>query len=427
MRILVFTINYTPEATGFAPHVAGACEYLASRGHAVTVITGFPFAPRWKRFEAYRGRFIAKARINGVTVWRVTHFIPRRAASVLQRLLMEASFCLTSLFLVPVWVRARFDLIWYVGAQPSIAMLARFTAAILRVPYVVNIQDLATDAARDVGIVRRRFLLRWLRRFEFAAYRKAAAAMVLSRSFRDALVEEGYSADRVHIIRSPIDTEAIRPVPRDPSFRSEAGVADDDFVVLFAGSMGLKQGLSNVIEAARLLRAEHADVKWILVGDGEQAAALRARIAELVLTNHVRMMPLQDSAMMAAMFAAADLLLLNQVGAVKDTVVPSKLLTYMAAGKAILASVNAQSQGAAILNEAGGGIIIPPDDPHALARAVVAAKQSDSLAAMGARDRAYAEEHFDQRKVFAELEDVLDNAITARPPLHTVAASGTST
>ena len=109
---------------------------------------------------------------------------------------------------------------------------------------------------------------------------------------------------------------------------------------------------------------------------------------------------------MSRMFADADVLVLNQIGAMKDTVIPSKLLTYMAAGRPVLAAVNPTSQAAEIVRDADGGILVAPDDPAALAEGArrLAAAPPDALGACGARNRAYAERHFDQRAVVAAHE-----------------------
>jgi glycosyltransferase involved in cell wall biosynthesis len=109
------------------------------------------------------------------------------------------------------------------------------------------------------------------------------------------------------------------------------------------------------------------------------------------------------------MFAAADVLLLNQLSTVTNTVIPSKLLTYMAAGRPVLAAVNANSQGAEILREADGGILVAPEDPEALSAAArwFMTQSGETLAAFAARNRAYAEKHFDQRKIVAAHEEFM--------------------
>lgn len=417
MNILVLSINYSPEPTGFAPHVAILCEDLARKGHEVMVLTGFPFAPYWSRWPEYKGRFLTREHINGVQVVRVAHYIPRRAGKMLQRLLMEGSFCLMALCLSLTKVASSWDLILYVGAQPSIAMLAKWLACVRNIPYVINIQDLAAQAAAGVGIVKAPWLVRILDRFEYSAYGCASGAIVLCEAFRSALIAHGYPTERIRVIRSPVDVEMIRPVLPDPAFRNKLHLALDDFVVLYSGSMGLKQGLATVVEAARLLKASCPVVKWVLVGDGELKPVLYGLIARYNLGEQIRLLPFQSEADMSTMFSSADVLLLNQLSSVKDTVMPSKLLTYMTAGRGVLAAVSPSSQAAKLLNEAQGGLLVKPEDPGALAHAVMQLQAAPySLVEIGRRNRKYAEENFDQRMVVAAQEAFLLEIAVNTPP-----------
>ena len=414
-RIFIATLNYAPEPTGFAPRVTALAEHLAGRGHDVHVFTGFAFTPEWRRRPEDRGRLCSTDARGGVTVHRATHFIPRRPSSAVQRIAMEGSFGLFH-FTTMVWALLRVgtpDVVIYHGAQPAIAMLARAVASLAGCPYVVNITDLAAQLGRDVGIVGRR-LYPVLDAIEFSAYRGAAGANVLCPSFADALVEHGYPADRIRIARDPIDIESVRPVDRDDRFRTRYDIPADAFVVLHAGSMGRKQGLLNIVAAAA--RIHGSRICWVLVGEGETKHELLDAVRARELERTVRFVPFQRDDEMAAMFAAADALLLNQLRGVKDTVIPSKLLTYMAAGRPVLAAVNPGSQAADIIRDADGGAIVAPEDPHALAAGAerIAALPPDALAAMGARNRAYAEAHFDQRKILAAHEDFLLKTIRRR-------------
>jgi colanic acid biosynthesis glycosyl transferase WcaI len=410
-RLFIISINYAPEPTGFAPHAAALAAHLAARGHEVSVFSGFPFAPQWRRRAQDQGQLFRTERKDGATVYRLTHFIPRRPSSALQRILMEGTFSLSAL---PATIAAalrtgRPDALLYIGAQPAIAMLTRVIATLFGRPYFVNVNDLAARAALDVGIVAGP-LYRLLDTFEFAAYRGAAGASVLCRAFEDALVEHGYPGDRIRLIRSPIDIEQIRPVADDGAFRRQFDIPADACVVLHAGSMGRKQGLLNVVHAAGLTAGTR--VCWVFVGDGEDKASLVAATNAAGLGQSVRFLPFQDDDQIARMFAAADVLLLNQLRAVKDTVIPSKLLTYMSAGRPVLAAVNASSQGAEILREADGGRLIAPEDPAALADAAkwFMTLPPEQHRAFGARNRAYAEAHFDQRKILAAHEDFMFGA-----------------
>ena len=410
-RLFIISINYAPEPTGFAPHAAALAAFLAQRGHDVSVFTGFPFAPAWKRRAEDRGQFVRTERTDGATVHRLTHFIPRRPSSAAQRIVMEGTF---SLLALPAAIAAamrggRPDALLYIGAQPALAMLTRAIAALFTRPYFVNVNDLAARAALDVGIVAGP-LYKVLDTFEFAAYRGAAGASVLCRAFEDALVEHGYPGERIRLIRSPIDIEQIRPVVSDGSFRRRYEISPDACVILHAGSMGKKQGLMNVVDAAAADRSGR--VRWVFVGDGEDKTALVEAVKQRSLEERVRFVPFQRDDELAAMFAAADVLLLNQLRTVKDTVIPSKLLTYMSAGRPVIAAVNASSQGAEILREADGGRLVAPEDPQALAAAAAwfVALPPEQRTAYGRRNRAYAEAHFDQRKILAAHEEFMFGA-----------------
>src|SRR6185503_5477781 len=122
---------------------------------------------------------------------------PRRPGAMLQRLLMEGSFVLMALASLGKTQQAPWDVIVYCGAQPSLAMLVRGLAAWSGVPYVISIQDLAAQAASDVGIVKHPLITKTLERFEYSAYRGAAQAFVLCQAFSDALVAHGYPCEAI--------------------------------------------------------------------------------------------------------------------------------------------------------------------------------------------------------------------------------------
>src|SRR5436190_3594198 len=96
-RLFIFSLNYAPEPTGFAPHSAAMAEHFVRRGHEVVVFTGFPFAPYWRRAPGYQRQLAATEQTHGVTVRRFAHFIPRRPSSAVQRCLMEATFSVAAL------------------------------------------------------------------------------------------------------------------------------------------------------------------------------------------------------------------------------------------------------------------------------------------------------------------------------------------
>jgi colanic acid biosynthesis glycosyl transferase WcaI len=408
VRLLVLSLNYAPEQTGFSQHVAGLARHMVSKGHQVDVWTGFPFAPTWRRWPEYRGRLVSREDDSGVRVTRLTHYIPRQPRQAVRRMFMEASF---SLALLATWVLSggrRWDVVMYIGAQPSVSWVARIIAAWHRIPYTVGINDLASAAASDVGVVRSSTWVKFLEKVEYAGYLPAAGATVLCEGFREALVAHGYAPERIHVIRSPINTSAIRPNTDGSPFRAANGIGKDEFVVLWSGSMGVKQDLMTPVNAAALLRDTHPPVRWVFVGDGELKPQLLHAIQERKVSDRVTVLPLQPESGMSTMYGAADVLLLSQLQTMRNSVIPSKLLTYMAAGKPVLAAVDEESEGAAILRAVRGGVIVAPEDPRALAEGVLCLMNDDQHRIQaGNRNRRRAEEEFDSQRVWAQHEAFL--------------------
>lgn len=417
MGILFFSINYLPEQSGFAPHVAAICEHIAKKNNVVHVITGFPFSPHWKRWDGYKRQLSKSEEIKGVIVHRLTHFIPRNPGSLLQRVIMEGSFCIHSIIYFILFNFNELDLIVYVGAQPSIAFLCRILSRILGIPYVVEINDIASQAASDVKIIKFNFLFKLMSMFEFSAYNKADGAIVLCSAFKDVLIKHGYqNSEMIKIIRSPVNLNIVRITKPSGFLRSKLGIKQNEFIILHAGSMGLKQGLMNVINAAVILKEKRSDVKWVLIGDGETKKIIQSHIEKMSLQSDVFILPFQEEKFLADIFADSDVLLLNQIKNMKDSVIPSKLLTYMAAGKSVLAAVNPESQGANILEESHGGMIVEPENPNAMAQAVILlmGRHASDLKQMGARNREYAEKNFDQNKIVVEHSDFFEQIINSK-------------
>src|SRR3974390_1073676 len=344
MRILVIGINYAPECISVGPFTTGLCEALASSGHQISVVTAFPYYPQWRVWDGYRGSVYRRELINGVTVQRVTHYVPKRASTLWQRLAYDFSFTLTSL--MAGLASGNYDLVYCSCPPPTVALTAWILAAIKGVPHVIKLTDLASDAALATGIMREGLLTKAARALERFMYRRADKVVCLCGAFVDKLISRGVDPHKITLIPDWGDTEGVVPLSGDTRFRAANQIPFDKFVVLHSGNMGKKQNLMNVIDAAELSR-DDPGLLWLLVGEGEERELLVSEIARRKLDN-VQMLPLQPSEFMGPMFAGADLLLLNQTPAMKDAVIPSKLLTYMPAGRCILAAANPPSEAAPI-------------------------------------------------------------------------------
>ena len=399
MRVAMLGINYRPEETGIAVFNTGRCEYLAERGHDVTMFTGFPYYPRWRVPDAYRGRLVAEETRRGVRIVRSWLYVPGEVTT-LRRMIHEASFVASAT--LRAFAGRRPDLLVTVSPPLGLALSSVLLKRRWGVPYVFHVPDLQPDAAVDLGMIRAGRLVRLLYRVERLAYQHAALVSTLTPAMRSRIVAKGIPAEKVALFPDWADP-ALFDLPLAGAARDvrQALGLDDRLLVVHAGNMGVKQGLEVVLGAAA---GADRDVSWVLVGDGAVRPALEREAAARGLPS-VRFLPLQPEATFLELLATTDVALVTQQRTVADIVFPSKILTLLAAGRPTVASVGASSEVARVVREAGAGLVVPPEDPAALRDAVRRLRDDPGARArMGAAGRAYARVHWDRTRILPAME-----------------------
>src|SRR5262245_26805681 len=194
MRVAMLGINYRPEETGIAVFNTGRCEYLADRGHEVTMFTGFPYYPRWRVPETYRGRIGAEETRHGVRVVRSWLYVPGRVTT-LRRMVHEASFVASAT--LRAVASSRPDLLVTVSPPLGLALASVLLKRRWGVPYVFHVPDLQPDAAVDLGMLRAGRLVRLLYWVERLAYRHATLVSTLTPAMRSRIVAKGIPGEKV--------------------------------------------------------------------------------------------------------------------------------------------------------------------------------------------------------------------------------------
>ena len=399
LRVLVSTSYYWPEEAGSAPYLTGLAEHLSARGDDVVVATGFAHYPDWR--SGAHGRLAASETHNGVKVVRRWHYVPH-TQSAAQRAAYELSLLASgSTILLRRW---RPDVV--IGTCPSLAggLLARAAARRYGAPYGIVFQDLMGRAAAQSGVSGGARVAGLVQGAELKVARAANGVGIIAENFREYLEEGGVGSERIFRLRNW--THRVEPVEPRERTRERHGWAADEFVCLHGGNMGQKQGLDNVLNAAALL--DEAAVRVALVGDGNDRARLERDAASRRLVN-VQFIGMQQPGKWEAMLEAADLLIVNQRASVTDMSLPSKLTSYFAAGRPIVAAASAESETAEEMSAAGAGIVVPPDDQAAMRDAIFALKDDRALAAqLAASAKAYAESTLSARAALAGYDRFVD-------------------
>ena len=401
MRVLIIGINYRPEPTGIGPYTAGLAEHLAARGDEVTVLTGLPSYPGWRLMRGTPRRLLATERLDGVTVLRAAHYIPSSQTAA-KRALYEGTFGLTGL--LASLRLGRPDAI--LGVVPSLSggILARLTGQRLRAPYGLLFQDLMGPAASQSGIAGGGAVARVTSAAEGWVAVGARAIGVITDAFTPYLASLGVRPERIHPV--PNWARLTAPSLDRAALRRRLGWPEDRQVVLHAGNMGSKQGLEQVVEAARVAADRDEPVRFVLAGGGNQAARLRAA-AEAVPTLDV--LPVQPDGLHASLLAAADVLLLSERPTQESMSLPSKLASYLAACRPVVAAVPVGGASAREIERSGGGLLVPAGQPEAIHAALARLRAEPDLAsALGAAGRAYADAHLSEAAGLARAARFVD-------------------
>ena len=402
MNLLTVSLHYAPEATGNAPYTTGLAEHLVRRGHAVTVLTGFPSYPMLDANEPNRGTLWRRETIRGVDVRRRWHYASPRQ-SLMGRALSEGGFLLSGLSAMTF---PRPDAV--LGVIPSLSggLLARLLAQRFGVPYGLIFQDLMGQAADQGGVSGARMASSPVRAAERWAARGAAAVGVIAEGFRPHIESFGVEAGRIHRLRNW--THIAQPAVGRTATRERLGLPADAVVCMHAGNMGYKQDLDNVVECARLAAASVPTLLFLLVGDGNRRAHLEALAARYKLRN-LRFLPIQPEDFFPSVLAAADVLLINQRAGVTDMSLPSKLTSYFAVGRPVVAAAEATSEAAHEIEASGGGLVVPADEPRALLGALQQLADRAALAErLGRAGKAWATAKLSPTSALRDHERFLD-------------------
>ncbi len=371
MHILFLTDNFPPEVNAPASRTYEHCREWIRSGHRVTVVTCFPNFPTGKVYQGYRNRPWRWEEMDGIRVLRVWSYISANQGFI-KRTLDYVSYMVSASLAAP-WVRKP-DVVIGTSPQFFTVCAAWLVSRLRRVPFVFELRDLWPESIKAVGAMKDSLLIRFLEKLELFLYRKAAAVISVTRSFRDILIERGIEADKIHVVTNGLDPGRFRPMAKDRELLKEHRL-EGRFVAGYIGTHGLAHCLETLLEAARQIASspEGGDVSFLFLGDGANKSALVARSAEIGLENVVFL----DSVPKSEVVRYWSLLDVSVIHLKKTelfrTVIPSKIFESIGMELPILLGV--QGESADIVRSTGVGDLFEPENAAELGRKILALKQ----------------------------------------------------
>ena len=407
-RVLMLTLIFSPDGVSTAQIMTELALGLRDCGHDVTVITATPHynmdAEMLSKqpLRKYYGGLLYRSEIEGLEVLHVP--VRKKGSRILSRILDHLSFHTLST-VIGLLLAGKQDLIFAPTPPLTIGLNAWLLSLMKRAPFVYNVQEIFPEVAKDLNLLKNKRLYRFLEGVERFTYSRAVMTVVISEWFRRNLLEKGVEPEKVQVIPNFVDTDFIMPYERDNNF-SRLHSLDGKFVVLFAGNIGLSQGFETIIAAAEQL-AHIEDIQFLIVGDGARRTWLQEELSKR-RTKNITILPYQPRSLVPLIYATSDLCLVPLRKGIAGTTFPSKIYTIMAAGRPALASADKDSELAWLVENAGCGFLVRPENSEEMVEAILEAfRDREHLRTMGANGRDYVEKNYSINAVVSKYDELI--------------------
>lgn len=382
LRITIIGINYFPENTGIAPYTTGLANALAANNFEITVITALPHYPSWSVRPEDRSLLGLNVE-EGVHIKRVSHYVPNRPVFLL-RFLSEITFGVKST--ISKWNNPDVLILISPGLFSTAIATLRAKFSLKKIKVVFWAQDLygaglSQLKGRSISSI-------LLSKLEQKLLSSGELTVFPHSLFIDSLVAPAKSRNKTNFSVVKNWSHISEPSTTNFDVGARKLYFNDNFTVLHTGNMGAKQGLENVINAAKLAEEKQLPINFVLMGDGAERSHLEALSVGL---SNIKVVPPVPSEEYVNLLSASDVLLLNELPGVSTMSIPSKLTSYFFAGKPVVAATSLNGTSSEEIHAAAAGIVVPAGDPIALLNAVNELRSTPDLAvAFGKSGKNYA-------------------------------------
>lgn len=394
MKTLIVSQYFWPENF----RINSLAAALSDKGIEIEVLTGQPNYPEGEIFVGYKAWKCITEKYQRMLVHRVP--LVARGQGALSLALNYLSFVFSALLLAPWMLRGKkFDLVFVYAPSPILqAIPAIFLGWIKRAPVILWVQDLWPESMEATGYVTNRYALRAIEAVVRFIYRRTDLLLVQSPAFISPVLR---------LAPGKIVKYYPNSVDEEPSGSSELNLPDvpglgEAFTVLFAGNIGNAQAVEVIIEAATLLK-ERSDIRFVILGEGSRRNWMLQMAAQRNLANVYLPGRFPVETMPGLMQKASVLLVTLADRDIFRATIPSKVQTYLAAGRPIVACLN--GVGADVVREAGAGFAVPAEDARALAEAIVRLYEMppEERDALGENGRKFCDAHFSRDLLVNQL------------------------
>jgi len=400
LKILFLTQYFPPEVGAPQNRIYELAKLLVKRGHQVTVLTGMPNYPAYEIFEGYKGKLTHKEEMEGIKVVRTWLYVTKNTGFI-PRLMNYFSFTFSSV-LLGGWFVGKHDIVLIESPPLFLGASGYLLSKLKRAKFIFNVSDLWPESAIKLGILNSNLLIKlstWLEEF---SYRKSSLITGQTQGIIEDIERRGFK--NTFLLTNGTDTNFFTRNNRSEELRKEWNISNK-FAVVYAGIIGIAQGLDLILEAADLVR-DHQEIQFLLVGEGPEKKRLIEKAQKMGLQN-ISFIPLQAKKDMPRIIASMDATIvpLKRLELFKGAL-PSKMFEALASELPIILAVEGEAQ--KLIEKSGGGICVEPENAKQVADAVLKLANDPELAKkIGEHGREFVKEYYDRGKIVQRLEEKL--------------------
>jgi len=383
--------------------------HWANSGHEVSVLTGFPNHPTGVVPFEWRDRLrrlTYKEKVGAVNVFRTWLWpLPNRKAH--ERMRNYASFCLSAA--LRGLTIARPDVIVASSPQLLVGLSGWWLAFVRQIPLAFEVRDLWPESLSAVGVGDENSLLHhFLAAIAGFLYERSDRIVVVTAAFKEHLIQHWrLPAEKIVIVENGVETALFAPARASANneLRRELG-AEGKFLVCYIGTLGMAHGLETLLDAAAQLHRQDSNAHFLLVGEGAEKERIKSLAQSRGLAN-VKFLDQQPRENIPAFISASDAcVVLLKKAEVFKTVIPTKMLEFMSCARPVIVGVGGQAR--RLVEDAGAGIAIEPEDPKALVEAINALSADPEVCrSLGQKGREYILQNFSRDGTAQTYIDVL--------------------
>lgn len=402
MRIVVISHYFPPEIGAPSARLYEMAKHWVELGNEVHVVTSFPNHPTGIIPEEYRGMKYMYEEMDGIHVYRnYVYATPNKG--FIKKTLGHISFMFSSVLISMRKIKEP-DVI--ITSSPTFFSIFSGYWYSLRkkASFVLEIRDLWPAAMIELGVMKKGIITNILEKIELFFYRKSKKLIMVTKSFKENVVNRGIDSNKVHVITNGVNQELFYPKEKNKAIINKYNL-EDKFIISYVGAHGISQNLSTILKVAKALEKEK-DIQFLFVGEGAEKDKLKQIASEQVLHN-VTFIDYQSKMMIPEFYNISDISLipLKNIELFK-TFIPSKMFELMACGVPIVASL--EGEAADILNKSQAAEVVKPDNPEEIMKAIIKLKNDKALLEqLKKKGPTFVEQNYSRRKLSEQYLEIL--------------------